>query len=344
MKLSMSRISRIAAWMLAAAMLCAILFSGAVLAEEQAETTENNDFIILENLLTILNQNPPEDRGLTDQESINQYCLVLYGYIDQDIVQTVFYGGPEEAAELLKSVNAALFGADICSDRTLFVSEYYYVYVWSILHADVPMQYKARPSVNEIMRQEFNTESSDIFAGATDICFDYIITNEPELAGSGYTINSSETNMEGKSEEFIEAYTEGASLFDKGQYAEAVEAYSRCLTIDENDVLSRFEIAEVYIAMRDFDQAGEWLTDLTARVSEDDEKARLLRRLGFIEIERGNYEAAAALYTYSLEFEETDMARNELGYIASIAPSGKEFTAVDAKQFVTEEYGVVFGK
>ena len=344
MKLSLSRFSRTAAWMLAAAMLCAVLFSGAALAEgqaETAETTENNDFEILENLLEILNENSPEDRELTDQESINEYCLALYGYIDQDKVQTVFYGGPEEAAELLKSLNAALFG-DVCSDTTLFISEYYYVYVWSILHADISEQYKAGPSINEIMRQEFNAESSDIFADATNICFDYIYTNEPELALSGYNMNSIETTIEGRSEEFIEAYREGVSLFDKGMYAEAIEAYSRCLTIDENDVLARFEIAEAYIAMRDYDQAAGWLTDLTARVSGDDEKARLLRRLGFIEIEKGNYEAAAALYTYSLEFEENDLARNELGYIASVAPSEKEFTAVDAKQFVTEEYGFIF--
>ena len=193
------------------------------------------------------------------------------------------------------------------------------------------------------MKQEFGVEASEIFAAATDICFDYIHLNEPDLAMDGYNMNTVQTTING-SDEYIQAYQEGARLFDEGNYTEAIEAYTRCLAEDEKETNAHFEIAEAYIALRDFDQAKEWLKKVIQNISEDKDKARLLRRFGFIAIEELNYEAANAFYTYSLQFEESDPARQELAYIQYLMPDIKEFTAADAMQYIATEYGIAFGE
>lgn len=344
MKLFLNRFYRMTIWMLAAVMLCTVLFPAVAGAEEQTATTEetqNNYFAILDKMYSAVKDNAPTDRALEEPDGINDYCLQLYNYIDPD-QEKVYYGGPEEATQLLKNINAALFQNGDITDMTLFMSDYYYLYVWCILHADISDTYKSRPTVNEIMQQEFNSESSDIFIAATDICFDYIHLNEPELAMDGYNMNKNEITIDG-SDEYIQAYQEGIRLFDEGKYDEAIEAYSRCLAENEKDTLAHFEIAEAYIATRNYDEAKAWLQKVIPNITEDRDKARLLRRLGFIAIEEMNLDAAFALYTYSLQFEESNQATQELAYIRYLAPELKEYTAIDAKQYVMTECGISFG-
>ena len=336
MKTIRSRISRIMTWMLVVVLLCPVFFFGAA----AEEATANSDFVILDNLFTAVKENPPADQPFEKPEDADDYCLQLYNLIDPD-QEKVYYGGPEEATQLLGNINEALFRSGEITDTTLFMSDYYYLYVWCILHANISDAYKSRPTVNEIMKQEFGAESSDIFIAATDICFDYIHQYEPELAMDGYNMNSIESSIEG-SDKYIQAYQEGARLFEEGKYTEAIEAYSKCIAEDEKETLAHFEIAEAYIAMRNYDEAKAWLNKVIPNITKDRDKARLLRRQGFIAIEEMNLEAASALYTYSLQFEESDLAKQELAYIQSLTPDMKEFTAVDAAQYVTTEYGIVF--
>ncbi len=345
MRKMLNRFRSILTWSLIAVMLCAVLLPGFAAAEAAAEETEevaSEDYAILARLLNTYQVNPTTDTALEEPDGVSAYCVQLYYYINPD-QEKVYYGGPEEATELLKNVFAALFQDEGYTDTGLFLADYYYVYVWSILHANISENYKARPMVNEIMKEVFRQETSDIFAAATDVCFDYIALYEPELAATGYNMNTNPTTIEG-SDEYIQAYTEGVQLFENGKYQEAIEAYTRALSYNESDTLAHFEIAEAYIALRDFGQAREWLTKVIPNIKTDGEKARLLRRLGFIAIEEMNYEAAAALYTYSLQFEESSMVTDELGYIQYIAPGTRTFTEADAQEYVISECGIAFGE
>ena len=336
MKLPISRLNRLVAWLLFAVLVSSACLSGRTVAEiASADTEANDDYVVLSDLLDAVNQNPAEGRLLETQESVDEYCLKLYGLIDPDLVQNVFYGGPEDAADLLKSLCAAIYGSDSIQDRMLELSEVFYVAVWTLIHADLPTQSKSRPAIKEIMGSFVEGLPADNISAAVDVCVDYIDLNEPELAQSGYNINKNATTING-SDEYIQYYQLGFQLFEEGKYPEAIEAYKTALSFKENDNEASLEIIQAYIAMRDYAQAKEWLAKTAPYVTESKYRARWLRSFGFIAIEELDYQMGYALYVYSLEFEQSQTAVQELQYIRYVAPDTKEFTAAEAVEYLRE--------
>ena len=71
--------------------------------------------------------------------------------------------------------------------------------------------------------------------------------------------------------------------------------------------------------MKDYNSAKETLTASIPFIKTQQDKARFYRRLGFMEIENGNISLAGALLVYSLEFEKSPRAYEELEYIKRTA-------------------------
>lgn len=327
----MKRLYRGVSLILALAMLGSALFAVSAAAETQ---TAEADYAVLDNLIQMISANMPEGRVLEDEESVNAYCTTLYGYIDPSQVDGVFYGGEEDAQLLLPWLSTLIYQDETMADIRLKDAALFYVCVWTIMHADAPDQYKSRPYIKETMLGVFEGCPEKAVSDSADLCVDYIINYEPDL-DVGYVMNSGEITVTG-SEAYKQYYQEGVRLFDEGNYQEAIEAYLKCLDDTPNDVGASMEIVEAYIALRDYTNAKEWLAGTAPYLEQDTEKARWLRRNGFIAIEERAYEAAFAYYAYSLRFEEYAMARDEIAYILSIAPDTKQFTAEEAAAYLKE--------
>ena len=299
----MNRFMKMTAWLLVCSVLCLTFAAGPALAEDS--------FDILTKLIESISQDPAEGRLLDDPESVDDYCQKLYKYLDEDVVDSVFYNGPDEAVELIKKLGGVIYETELYADVTLTDAEAFYVYVWTILHSDISESSKSRPAVKEIMKDVFSGCSDQVISDATDLCMDYIIAYEPQYAVEGYEMNRHEKTTAGNAD-YKKYYDQGYQLFEEGQYEEAIQAYSN------------------------YAHAKSWLSQIKSSVRENSYKAQWLRRMGFIAIEEMDCDLASALYTYSLEFEKSSLADQELGYIRMIAPDTKQFTAEEAKEYLKE--------
>ena len=343
MKHVVNRLYHMTIWMTAVVMICTAAFSGAAAAEtaggEAAVQAEVDPSALLDRVLEL--RGNIADVPLENDESVDAFCRMLYDAAAPDS-EKVYYGDAAKAKGLMLSLHAALFPDEEYTDTSLFIADYYYVYLWAILHFYAANgMTAARPEINEMMKELFQTGTSDIFIEPTNIWFEYIGQYEPELVDGGYTMNLQSASING-SDEYVRAYREGVQLFNEGKYPEAIEAYTRAVRCDETETLAHMEIAEAYIAMHDFEKAREWLHKVIPNIRNDSEKARVLRRLGFIAIEEGKYEAGAAFYTCSRKYEDSELATNDLAYIMHIAPDTKQFTMEEAIQYVSAEFGISF--
>lgn len=331
----MNRISRFISLLLAAALLSMCL-SGAF-AETATETEES--YAVLRKLLEAFDENPPANQVFEDAEAAAEYCVKLYGFIDPAKVGGVFYGGQEEAAGFLLTLHDTLLADYGYSDASLQTTEMFYVFIWELLHMDSAIQNKSRPAVKGTVKEVFEGISEDGLYAATDLCYEYIGTYEPDIAGSAYTMNTDNERTVNGSEEYYRYYTEGYQLFEEGKYAEAIESYKKCLELQENDPLATFEIIEAYIAMRDYESAKTWLTQIAPYLEGNEYKAQWYRRQGYIAIEEMDYQLAYAFYAYSRTFEESTLAEQEMEYIKYVSPDVQPFTEEEAKAYL-EERGI----
>ena len=303
----------------------------------EAETAGLSYRIFLD-LVETQGANPSEGKGFSDPEDIAAYCEKIYGYIDPALAGDVFYGGPEEMTALMKQMYQAIIGVDdIYADAGLDMCESIYVYIWEILHMEgLPVQSRSRPAVKENLKQALSSFPEEGLSEAVDISFDYIAKYEPELEAGSYTVYGDGTRPLEGNEEYLEHFNEGFRLFEEGKYTEAITEYRKCLEIKENDPVASFEIAEAYIAMRDYPAAKAWLAVIAPTLQEDTYIAQWLRRLGFIAVEEGDYQRACALYVCSLNYEDSDNAKQELDYIMYVAPDTTPFTPEEAQEYLLE--------
>ena len=331
----MNRISRFISLLLVAALL-SVCVSGAF-AETATETEETYE--VLMDLMATLDENPSAYQEFGDKTAAAQYCRKLYGLIDPAKAGGVFYGGEEAAAGFLVKLHNTLLPDYEYNNATLEATEIFYVLVWEILHLDSASQDKSRPVVYQMVERVFGDTFGDDMYAATDLCYDYIAQYEPELVNSAYTMNTDNERTLNGSEEYIQYYTEGYQLFEEGKYAEAIESYKKCLELQENDPVATFEIIEAYIAQRDFESAKTWLAQIAPYLEGDEYKAQWFRRQGYIAIEEMDYQLAYAYYVYSLTFEQSDLATQEMDYIKYVWPDVQEFTEEEAKAYL-EERGI----
>lgn len=112
-------------------------------------------------------------------------------------------------------------------------------------------------------------------------------------------------------------YKKAYQLFEQGEYVKAIDAYNDCLVLNPIGLSARFEICEAYLKIGNINAARRTLLEMKDFIIEDESIARFYRRMGFIEIERENYEVAAACYNYSKKYENHPSVSQELLYIRS---------------------------
>lgn len=113
-------------------------------------------------------------------------------------------------------------------------------------------------------------------------------------------------------------YIYGALLLQFQRYGES--AYFLELASSLNPVLSTiyFERAEIFKLKKDFKSFLKYTNNALRYASSSQFLARGYRNLGFYYIEKDNLELAAALFKFSLIFENNDMAYTELNFIESL--------------------------
>ena len=314
-----------------------MLFSACSAFAETATETEES-YAVLRKLLETFDENPPENQVFENEDAAAEYCAKLYGFIDPAKVNGIFYGGQEEAAGFLLTLHDTLLpDYNYYMDASLETTEMFYVFIWELLHMDSTVQAKSRPAVKGTVKNVFEGISEDGLYAATDLCYEYIGTYEPEIAGSAYTMNTDNERTVNASEEYIKYYEEGYRLFDEGKYAEAIESYKKCLELQENDPLASFEIIEAYIAMRDYESAKSWLAQIAPYLEGNEYKAQWFRRQGYIAIEEMDYQLAYAFYAYSRAFEQSSLAEEEMDYIRYVYPDVKLLSAEEAEAYLAEQ-------
>lgn len=158
----------------------------------------------------------------------------------------------------------------------------------------------------------------------------FYFENEIELSlYAKYCTTGEETVYWLSGNNYLDTYQEGYTLFDQGHYAQAIDTLRKCLELNPIGISARFEISEAYLRMRDFDAAKSELLQMKDYLIDKKNIARFYRRMGYIEIELGEYQLSEACYLYSLRFEKHPNVQKELDYIHSI--SGSRIAENDAE-------------
>ncbi len=159
------------------------------------------------------------------------------------------------------------------------------------------------------------TDSDELMASAIKVYCDYYngdeshkikqIILDKKMFDEGFS-KEDEIELEKK---IIYAY------FENKEYEKVIEVSKNFLEKDPKETYFYFETIQAYIQLGLFDEAKAVIRILSTLISDDLEKARLYRMLGYINIEINNLKLAMACYRYSLLFDDNSLAVDEIKYI-----------------------------
>lgn len=113
-------------------------------------------------------------------------------------------------------------------------------------------------------------------------------------------------------------YIYGFLLFEKNQYEKAEESLKKAKKINPVSARIILELCEIYkIRTPSFNKFYIYTTEALRYSYYPQDLARCYRNLGYYYIEENKLDIAAALFKYSMNFELSIMAYNELHYIES---------------------------
>ena len=141
-----------------------------------------------------------------------------------------------------------------------------------------------------------------------------------------------------KSNEYDKYWNDGFKLFDAKKYEAAIKSYQKCLNMNPISLYVKFEIAECYIQLKNYPAAMNMLMENVKHLMSDKYIAQFYRRIGFINIEVGNYDCAVACYVYSCKFENHPSIQKEIGYI--IQQSSK-MPQVDYPEYILRANNII---
>lgn len=120
-----------------------------------------------------------------------------------------------------------------------------------------------------------------------------------------------------KGNDYIEMFLKGFNLFEDKQYKKAIKVLEKSLEFNPIGLSARFEIAESYIALRDYSKAKETLLAMKDILTTNSLIARFYRRLGYIFSENEQYDIAYSCFVQSKKYENTPQAEQEIAFICS---------------------------
>jgi len=107
----------------------------------------------------------------------------------------------------------------------------------------------------------------------------------------------------------------GSVLFELGRHREAIDQLEKAIRWNPSNNEYRFELGENYKKLGETDAYARILDELFPYIANPQMMARFHRSKGFMYIDLGRYELAAAHLVYSMLFQQTDIAMSELMYI-----------------------------
>ena len=109
--------------------------------------------------------------------------------------------------------------------------------------------------------------------------------------------------------------TLGSCLVEARRYDEAIVACEKAIRWNPANVDARFELGECYKVLRDVTAYGQVLDELYPYVASAFDLAHYHRAMGYLRIEQGSLQVAAAHLIVSLLFDTSSYAISELAYI-----------------------------
>ena len=116
----------------------------------------------------------------------------------------------------------------------------------------------------------------------------------------------------------------GMCLLEAKRHEESIAACTKAVRWNPSDVGMRFELGENYKILNDMASYERVLRDLYPYVATAADLAHYHRAMGYLRIELGNYQLAAAHLIVSLLFEDSPYPFNEIAYIKE--QYGQEYT------------------
>ena len=259
-------------------------------------------------------------RQLNKKDTEKTMVLKQYHHMNAKAALAMFYGKEDNAVDIIKQLDAVFcpYNSSL-SDNIVKDSFELYMQVWIRSRGGFDPSFSTPPYIKNALINKFRHLRPEAVENAVDICFNFIYAHEPDLADRNIKIHKNKVNFNDGSGEYRMCFFQGSNCFENRNYQEAIKWFKHALEYKNDDTAVRFEIAEAYIALKDYNSAKETLSASIPFIKTQQDKARFYRRLGFMEIENGNIPLAGALLVYSLEFEKSPRAYEELEYIKRTA-------------------------
>jgi len=110
----------------------------------------------------------------------------------------------------------------------------------------------------------------------------------------------------------------GNLLYELNRHEDAIAALEKAMKWNPSSAKIAFEHAENYKALRDFDAFEACTREIYKIAFKPSQLAHYYRNLGYLYVEKKEYEVAAYCELYSMEFESSNIAQSELYNISSI--------------------------
>lgn len=135
----------------------------------------------------------------------------------------------------------------------------------------------------------------------------------------------------------------GFIKFEIEDYDKAIEYYKKGLEWNPVDVSLMFEIAAAYKRKGQIEKSKDKLLEIHKFIYNPEYLAKLYRELGWYYIEIGEYSLANALYSFSLKYFKTNIAYNELSYIASQEKREAYLSTMDEVEELFSKFNIPMG-
>lgn len=109
----------------------------------------------------------------------------------------------------------------------------------------------------------------------------------------------------------------GSLLFELGRHEEAIISLEKAMKWNPMSASLAFEHAENHKALGNLDEYEKCTRAIFKIAFRPKDLARCYRNLGYLYVEKGEYDLAACCETFSLQFEKSNLVQSELYYIST---------------------------